>query len=102
MHARIVKDQKGNQRQTKLCTLVEDLKATASSVENKDTKQSSVGKIKMKRIRAIMDIKEVEDQQVIVLPGSVFIVIKLGIMRMNVERRNENRMDRMDSMIKQT
>ena len=59
-------------------------------------------KIKMKRIRAIMDIKEVEDQQVIVLPGSVFIVIKLGIMRMNVERRNENRMDRMDSMIKQT
>jgi hypothetical protein len=42
---------------------------------------------KNERTQAIMEIKEVEDQLVIVLPDSVFIVIKLGIVRMNVERK---------------
>jgi len=76
--------------------------ATAASVENKDTKRSSVGKIEMKRTWEIMEIKEVEDQQVIILPESEIIAKKLGIVRMNVKRRNENKMDRMDSTTKQT
>ena len=83
---------------------MEDLKVTATSVENKDTKWSSVGTIKMKRTQEIMEIKKVEDQQVIILPESLIIVTKLGIVSMNITRRNENRatkMERMDSMTKQ-
>ena len=71
-------------------------------MENKDTKRSNVRKIKMKRTWAIMEIKEVADQQVIVLPESVITAIKLGIVRMNVEKRNKIKMDRTDSKTKQT